>query len=308
MESLEDQDFPPTLLKTLCVRIKKTKVDPESLLKLRSDVIVISDDDEPSDNHNDASTITNTISNHSLPETNLNLLEAEEMESNNNDQFHSEKLSAEGPQSINIKDCYEFIGIQNLEDQDKEQSPPPTDESSQEEERPSLIFKIKRRKTNICEKLVISPSPPAKSWPGFKSSVRRTKSASPVRLKATKGSAGTTNSKCDFKKERKALLQKLRQQEISSLKKDLRERLPDHLRPETKLEGSSLANSLITFCGQLQSEIDCLQFDFYRAEKQNVLLHKKLADLKADKSCWPYQVTETSQKISIRKLNDDFVF
>ena len=110
------------------------------------------------------------------------------------------------------------------------------------------------------------------------------------------------------KKERKALSQKLRQQEIARMKKALRDRLPDHIRTTTKLGASSLSAGLKIYCSDLQSEIEKLEFEFYRAERQNFILRRKLADLGEDKSNWPYEITETSDKITIRKPCDAFVF
>ena len=110
------------------------------------------------------------------------------------------------------------------------------------------------------------------------------------------------------KKERKALSQKLRQQEISRMKKALRDRLPDHIRTTTKLGASSLSEGLRIYCADLQSEIERLEFEFHRAERQNIILRRKLADLEEDKSNWPYEITETSDKITIRKPLDTFVF
>ena len=104
------------------------------------------------------------------------------------------------------------------------------------------------------------------------------------------------------------MLQKLRQQEISKMKKDLRDRLPDHIKSTTKLKASSLSEGLKIYCRDLQSEIDKLQFEFYRAERQNFILRRKLADLEKYKSTWPYEITETSDKITIRKPCDHFVF
>ena len=111
-----------------------------------------------------------------------------------------------------------------------------------------------------------------------------------------------------FKKERKALQQKLRQQEISKMKKDLRDRLPDQIKSTTKLTPSSLSEGLKVYFQDLQSEMDNLQFEFHRAERQNIILRRKLADLMEDQSTWPYEITETSDKITIRKQSDHFVF
>ena len=103
------------------------------------------------------------------------------------------------------------------------------------------------------------------------------------------------------------MLQKLRQQEISEMKKDLRDRLPDKIKATTKLSASSLSEGLKIYCHDLQSEIENLQFEFYRAERRNMILKRKLAEIE-DKSTWPYEITETSDKITIKKPCDYFVF
>ena len=62
------------------------------------------------------------------------------------------------------------------------------------------------------------------------------------------------------------------------------------------------------YVGDLQSELERQQFEFYRAERRNTILRKRLAELEEDKSNWPYEITETSEKITITKPCGPFVF
>ena len=214
------------------------------------------------------------------------------MEKDNNQNTKPEASVTKSP-SIKYEECYEFIGF-----------------NKKDEEGPSLV--IEGQQTDICEEPVISS-------PKVAGDKRRRKSASPspsprvldlksyssnVGEKEETGLGGTT----DFKKERKALLQKLRRQEISKMKKDLRDRLPGHIKSITKLETSSLYKGLNIYADELKSEMENLQFEFYRAERQNIILRRKLADLEEDESTWPYEITESSEKITIRKRWDHFVF
>ena len=197
--------------------------------------------------------------------------------------------------SIKYEECYEFIGF-----------------NKKDEEGPSLVIEGQQR--DVCEEPVISS-------PKVGGDKRRRKSAPPsprprpsgldlksIPNKVVEKEEAGLGATTDFKKERKALLQKLRQQEISKMKKDLRDRLPEHIKSTTKLEASSLYKGLNIYADELKSEMEDLQFEFYRAERQNIILRRKLADLEEDKSTWPYEITETSEKITIRKHWDHFVF
>ena len=55
-------------------------------------------------------------------------------------------------------------------------------------------------------------------------------------------------------------------------------------------------------------KVDSLEFEVYRAERQKSILQARLSSLQRYMSSWPYQVTETSEKIFISKLSDHFTF
>ena len=217
------------------------------------------------------------------------------LEEKNNNQNHnkgstSATATKSQSRSVNYEECYEFIGLNKKKG----------DESSK-----SLV--ILRRQTDICKEQLSVSSPKV----GGVNRKRKPVSSRVVagHLKSSSNNAGESEVGLGgTKKERKALLQKLRQQEISRMKKALRDRLPDHIRTTTKLGASSLSGGLRLYCADLQSEIENLQFEFYRAERRNIILRRKLADLVEDKSNWPYEITETSDKITIRKQCDTFVF
>ena len=208
----------------------------------------------------------------------------------NNNQSNESAAKSTKSQSIKYEECYEFIGFNKKEEQ-------------------SLV--IEKQRTDICEELVLSS-------PKVTGDKRRRKSVSPRvldgNLKSNSNVSGHVSESeagtggIHFKKERKALLQKLRQQEISKMKKDLRDKLPDQIKSTTKLSASSLSEGLKVYIEDLQAETDRLQFEFHREERQNFILRRKLADLTEDKSTWPYEITETSDKITIRKQSDHFVF
>ena len=166
---------------------------------------------------------------------------------------------------------------------------------------------ILRRQTDICKEQLSVSSPKV----GGVNRKRKPVSSRVVagHLKSSSNNAGESEVGLGgTKKERKALSQKLRQQEIARMKKALRDRLPEDIRTTTKLKASSLSAGLRKYFDALQSEIDGLEFEYYRAERQNIILRRKLADLEEDKSNWPYEITETSDKITIRKPCDAFVF
>ena len=54
-------------------------------------------------------------------------------------------------------------------------------------------------------------------------------------------------------------------------------------------------------------QVESLQFELYRAERRKVLLESRLSQLQQT-SCWPYRVTETSDRVFIRKLSHDSAF
>ena len=47
---------------------------------------------------------------------------------------------------------------------------------------------------------------------------------------------------------------------------------------------------------------------FSKEERKNFLLKEQLQRLTADNSCWPYNVEVTSDKISIKKMENKFTF
>jgi len=270
----EDEIIKYIKIKPLRVKVKRLRQDPETIrmwkkqLEKDADVIEISDDDE----------------------TNTSGVGDTKTEKNNNLDNKSAATSSKS-QSIKYEECYEFIGFNKKEEE-------------------SLV--IEKQRTDICEELVLSS--PKVTGGGEK---RRRKSVSPRvvdgNLKSNSNSGHVSETEVGpggphFKKERKALLQKLRQQEISKMKKDLRDKLPDQIKSTTKLSASSLSEGLKVYIEDLQAETDRLQFEFHREERQNFILRRKLADLTEDKSTWPYEITETSDKITIRKQCDHFVF
>ena len=264
-------------VKELRVKVQKIRLDPETLRNFRSksrskEVIVISDDDDESNNNLD------------------NLA------------------------SSSSQDSYELIRIKDSLEVDNEVSL--SENESQDPKRKSLILKIRKKKSVGVSSILDSTS----SLPLVHS--KKTESTTTTTTLTT----ATSSSQGAFRKERKALLQRLRQQEITSMKKELRERLPEDLRSQTRLEAYSLANSLRTFCCQLETEVgaggqmtlilfyyflvqvDSLQFEVYRAERHRSILQARLSELQQDLSGWPYQVTETSDRISISKLSHHFIF
>ena len=145
--------------------------------------------------------------------------------------------------SSSSQDSYELIRIKDSLEVDNEVSL--SENESQDPKRKSLILKIRKKKSVGVSSILDSTS----SLPLVYS--KKTESTTTTTTLTT----ATSSSQGAFRKERKALLQRLRQQEITSMKKELRERLPEDLRSQTRLEAYSLANSLRTFCCQLETEV-----------------------------------------------------
>ena len=142
----------------------------------------------------------------------------------------------------NHDDKYELIGIKENEILENE---------GNDEKRQSLILKIRRKRA-------IDPQPSFAvfSLPGEEVEVHSKKTDATITTTTiTSSNSSSSQDAFDFRKERRALLQRLRQQEINSLKKGLREMLPEDLRNQTRLEALSLANNLRTFCLQLEAEV-----------------------------------------------------
>ena len=142
----------------------------------------------------------------------------------------------------NYDEKYELIGMKENDISENE---------SNDEKRQSLILKIRRKRAADPE-----PSIAVFSVPGEEVEVHSKKTDATITTTTiTSSNSSSSQDAFDFRKERRALLQRLRQQEINSLKKGLREMLPEDLRNQTRLEALSLANNLRTFCLQLEAEV-----------------------------------------------------
>ena len=212
-----DQESNIVKMKPLRVNIKKMKFEPKTLSENTSkEIIVISDDEEDCLD-------TNEIHLH------LNLGKRK----NNNNSL-----------STDLQHGHEDGGTE-------ERGQLCSEDESHDDPKPNLIFQIWRRET--------SDSPPSQaqtdSSPELSTEDSNLLSSPRNEVDLNETDSSSTQELSDFKKERKALLQRLRQQEITSIKKDLREMLPEEVRNKTRLEASALASSLTTFCRQLQSKV-----------------------------------------------------
>ena len=181
---------------------------------------------------------------------------------------------------IDIRDCYEFIGLQT------------TDDPTRSEEVPEHNYVQLEKKEHV--------------WPEGPESYSRINQG---RLFQCPPSYNCLKIN---------LKQRIKQHESRTRRREQYKefkRQKDNLRNTLLLGGSHSKLDVLTLIRQAFDLISDLQkameeniILFSKEERKNFLLREQLQRLTADNSCWPYNVEVTSDKIYIKKMESKFTF
>lgn len=181
---------------------------------------------------------------------------------------------------IDIRDCYEFIGLQT------------TDDPTRKEEVPEHNYvQLKKREH-------VSPESPE----------------SCSRMNQGRFFQSPPSYNC----LKINLKQRIKQHESRTRRREQYKefkRHKDNLRKILLVGGSHSKFDVLTLIRQACDQISDLQkameeniILFSKEERKNFLLREQLQRLTADNSCWPYNVEVTSDTISIKKMENKFTF
>ena len=192
------------------------------------------------------------------------------------------------PKVIDIKNCYEFIGLsQRVESEEEVDKNSDNDNQSEEKSDPKE------------ETFTLPPIPPT-----IIKFVNRKKKEK-VKRKEMR------NIKINVKKhlrQQKLKVQRSEYQVLKTSRVELRDLLPEPEKISTKLSDiGQLLDSARSYSLQLQSDQERLEWELYTLERSNMILKRRLETLQRD-SCWPFTVQVTSDKIVIERPVDRFIF
>ena len=181
---------------------------------------------------------------------------------------------------IDIRDCYEFIGLQT------------TDDPTRREEVPEHNY------VQLEKKEYVSPE-------GSESYSRRNQG----RLIQCPPSYNCL--KINLKQRIKQHESRTRRREQYKVFKHQKDNLRKTLllgASHSKSDVLSLIRLASDHISDLQKAMDENVILFSKEERKNFLLREHLQRLTEDNSCWPYNVEVTSDKISIKKMDTKFTF
>ena len=184
---------------------------------------------------------------------------------------------------VDIRECYEFLGLRDENPREKEELT--LDNYALEHNyvlQPAKKVKIDQKDNAGIKQNVYSCCPQPNVCPKLNSAQRTRKNKSLTRRRE-------------------------QYQEFKHYKEILREMLfPDRTNP--KLSISVLINAAKNHISQLHQDLEEQVILYSKEERNNYILRERLQRLTTDHSCWPYSVEVGSDKISVQRIADKFIF
>ena len=180
---------------------------------------------------------------------------------------------------IDIRDCYEFIGLQT-----------PDADPKRSEEVPKLNYLHQ-----LEQKTEVSPEVP-EPCSGIKQGYFESP-PSKICLKIN------LKRRIKQRESRKRDQYKVFKRHKESLRKTLS---LGELHP--KIDILTLIRLALDHISEIQNAMEENIILFSKEERKNFLLKEQLKRLTAENSCWPYNVEVSSDKISIKKMDNNFTF
>lgn len=182
---------------------------------------------------------------------------------------------------IDIRDCYEFIGLQTPDDNPKRsEEVPELDDWHQLEKRTEVSPEVPEPCTGIKQGQYFES--PSKNC--LKINLKR-------RIKHHESRTRRRDQYKIFKRHKERLRKTLFLGEL-----------------HPKIDILTLIRLALDHISEIQNAMEENIVLFSKEERKNFLLREQLQRLTAENSCWPYNVEVSSDKISIKKMDNKFTF